>query len=214
MKKLLTHCFAGASLFVCASSLSAAVFLDENFDSYADQTAFQASWGLIGSSTVLNNEQSVSLGQSIKGLTTATRNVRSLGEIGFLNGNSDVVVFRFNFYDSDASLAPYRQYAELNDGAAPGSGGQLFAMGLNNNLTGTKYMARILGADGGSGSGAFFRLDDVGAPDRTTGWHSLQANISDNDVKYYVDGILSKTVNISALTDRSLDTVRVGSGLT
>jgi hypothetical protein len=86
-------------------------------------------------------------------------------------------------------------------------------MGLNNNIASTSYMARILGADGGSGSGAFFKLDDAGAPARSTGWHLLEARISDNDVKFYVDTILSKTVNTSATTDRSLDTVKVGSNL-
>src|SRR5882762_1867966 len=191
-----------------------AVFLDENFDSYADQTAFQAAWPINGTaSTVLNNEQFVSLSQSAKGLTTATRNARSVGEVGFLNASADIVIFRLNFYDSAGSASAYRQYAELDDTAAPSGSGQLYALGLNNNIVSTKYMARILGADGGAGAGAFFKLDDVGSPDRSTGWHSLEADISDNDVKYFVDGILSKTVNISALTDRSLDTVKIGSNL-
>ncbi len=74
-------------------------------------------------------------------------------------------------------------------------------------------MVRILGADGGAGTGAFFKLDDSGAPTRSVGWHTLEADISDNGVKYYVDSILSKTVNISSLTDRSLDTVKLGSNL-
>ena len=125
-----------------------------------------------------------------------------------------MIKFSFNFYDGDAAAAPYRQFAELDDTAAPTSTGQLFAMGLNNNLTGNKYMARILGFDGGAGVSAFFKLDDVGSPIRSTGWHSLEADISDNAVVYYVDGILSKTVNTTALTDRSLDTIRLGSAVT
>jgi hypothetical protein len=207
-----------APAFACLAlvhSSNGAVFLNEHFDSYADQTAFQTAWPISGTaSTVLNNEQAVSASQSVKGLTTATRNALSIGEVGFLNGSADTVIFRFNFYDSNAGAAAYRQYAELNDGSAPASAGQLFAMGLNNNIASTNYMARILGGDGGTGVSAFFKLDDVGAPGRTTGWHTLEADITDNDVKYFIDGILSKTVNTSALTDRSLDTVRVGSNLT
>lgn len=189
------------------------VFLDENFDGYADQAAFQAAWPVSGTaSTVLNTDQSVSAPKSVQGLTTATRNIRNVGEIGFMNGSPETIIFRFDFYDSDSAASPYRQYAELVDGSPVGSG-QLYAMGLNNNLLGNYYMARILGADGGSGTSAFFRLDGAGAPVRSTGWHTLEARITDTSVSYYVDSVLSKTVDISGLTDRSLDTVRVGSNL-
>ncbi|MGC3959287.1 MAG: PEP-CTERM sorting domain-containing protein [Verrucomicrobiota bacterium] len=101
----------------------------------------------------------------------------------------------------------------MDDGSAPGSAGQLFAMGLNNNIASSYYMARILGFDGGAGASAFFKLDGVGAPTRATGWHTLEAQISDTAVNYYVDGILSKSLDTTALTDRSLDTVKVGSNL-
>src|ERR1041385_1827677 len=107
---------AGLLSFVCALSVQGQVFLNENFDSYPDQASFQAAWPVNGTaSTILNTEQSVSVSNSVKGLTTATRNGRSVGEIGFLNASTDTVIFRFNFYDSDASASPYRQYAELDD---------------------------------------------------------------------------------------------------
>ncbi len=193
---------------------NAQVFLHENFDGYSDQAAFQAAWPVSGTaSLVLTRTNSASPWQSVEGLTTATRNARTIGEVGFLNGSTDTVIFRFNFYDSVGSASAYRQYAELDDTGSPSSSGQLFAIGLNNNISSTYYMARILGGDGGNGAGAFFSLDAAGAPTRSTGWHSLEADIGDTTVQYYVDGILSKTVSISAVTDRSLDTVRVGSNL-
>jgi MYXO-CTERM domain-containing protein len=205
--------FLGASCLAATSSF-AAVFLNEHFDTYPDQAAFQSTWAINGTaSTVLNSAQSVSPNQSVEGLTTATRNVLTIGEVGFVNGSSDTVIFRFNFYDSNGSAAAYRQFAELDDTTAPSGSGQLFAMGLNNNIASTYYMARILGGDGGSGVSAFFKLDGGGAPTRTTGWHTLEADITDTSVSYYVDSILSKTVDISALTDRSLDSVKVGSNL-
>lgn len=190
----------------------AQVFLNENFDGYADQAAYVAAWPVNATTTLLSTEQAVSLSQSAKGLTTVSRNARNVGEIGFMNATTDVVTFRFDFYDISGT-ATYRQYAELDDGLAPSGGGQLFAMGLNNNLASSFYMARILGADGGAGVSAFFKLDDVGAPARTVGWHTLEARITDTSVDFLVDSILSKTVNIAALTDRSLDTVKVGSNL-
>lgn len=90
-------------------------------------------------------------------------------------------------------------------------------MGLNNNLTsaadgGNYYMARILGIDGGTGVGAYFKLNDVGAPLRATGWHNLRVDISDIDFRFYVDGILSQTI-ANSVTLRSYDQVRLGSGL-
>jgi hypothetical protein len=216
VKKLLSVSVLGIALLNPGSSSAASaagVFLDEHFDGYADQTAFQTAWAPNTTTATLSTEQAVSLNQSVKGLTTASRNMLTVGEIGLLNGSSDTVIFRFNFYDSSGSAAAYRQYAELDDSTAPGAAGQLFAMGLNNNIASTKYMARILGFDGGSGSGAFFKLDGIGSPDRSTGWHSLEADISDTSVSYFVDGILSKTLDITALTDRSLDTVKIGSNL-
>jgi MYXO-CTERM domain-containing protein len=214
MRLKLAGLFSGG-LSLVATSGSATVFLNEHFDSYANQAAFQGVWTVPSGSAslTLTNDQSVSPNQSIEGLTTATRNLLTLSEIGFLNGSSDTVIFRFNFYDSNGSAAAYRQFAELDDTTAPSGSGQLFAMGLNNNIASTYYMARILGGDGGAGVSAFFKLDGAGAPTRTTGWHTLEADIKDTSVNYYVDGILSKTVDITALTDRSLDTVRVGSAL-
>jgi len=62
--------------------------------------------------------------------------------------------------------------------------------GLNNNISSTFYMARILGGTAARASAHFFKLDGAGAPARTTGWHKLEARISDNQVDYYVDNIL------------------------
>jgi len=46
----------------------AAVFLNENFDGYADQAAFQVAWPINGTaSTLLNTEQSVSRANRRKG---------------------------------------------------------------------------------------------------------------------------------------------------
>src|SRR5262245_42666133 len=84
-------------VLLAASWGQAAVFLNENFDSYIDQSAFTNAWPALNGttvtpSTVLNNTQSVSPSQSVEGLLTATRNQRSVGEVGFLNGSTDLVI--------------------------------------------------------------------------------------------------------------------------
>jgi hypothetical protein len=76
-------------------------------------------------------------------------------------------------------------------------------------------MARILGGDGGTGSGAFFKLN-LGGPAtlRSTGWHNLAVDITEASFTFYVDGILAENVPNTATTLRSFDSVRLGSGLT
>ena len=147
------------------------------------------------------------------------RNQRSFAETG-LPSLLNPISFSFSFYDGNAAASPYRSHSNLQDGTAPGSYGQLVAMGLNNNQTssangGNFYMARILGytpTDTGGTSGSFFKLNDLGAPLRSTGWHSLEVEITDLSFRFFVDGILSKTVAQTG-TLRSYDHVRLGSGL-
>jgi hypothetical protein len=94
-------------------------------------------------------------------------------------------------------------------------------MGLNNSLSATAnggnfYMGRVLGytpPDGGNTTaGAFFKLNDVGSPLRSTGWHNLRVVIDNSNFRFYVDGILSRTV-ANSFTIRSYDTLVLGSGL-
>jgi hypothetical protein len=208
------------SALVSASS-SAQILLNDNFDSYADQAAFQSAWSVVGAtpSGTLSSLQAASPLNSIHYSTNAQRNERSFAESGVATA-STIIRFSFDFYDSDAAATPYRQYANLQDGAASSSG-QLISMGLNNNQTtaangGNFYMARILGytpTDTGATAGSYFKLNADPTLLRTTGWHNLAVEISDVDFKFYVDGSLAKTV-ANALTLRSYDVVRLGSGLT
>lgn len=223
MKKLLLVGSAAAlPLFSPAQ-----VLVNDNFDSYANQAAFQAAWPTVGAlpSGVLSTAQSVSGPNSIynAGTTVATnamRNSFSFTESGTASAIASIT-FSFDFYDGDAAAGPYRSHSNLQDGTAPGSYGQLIAMGLNNNQTsaangGNYYMGRILGYNpnetGATTAGSFFKLNDAGAPLRTTGWHNLAVVISDLDFKFYVDGILSETVVQGGLL-RSYDHLRLGSGL-
>lgn len=199
-----------------AGGSRAADLLVDNFDSYANQAAFEAAWAPIGTTGSLVSDLSVSSPNSINFATTAQRNGRSFTESGNPSP-SNIVRFSFDYYDSNAAVQPYRQYVNLQDGASPGSGGQLVSMGLNNNLLSTAgggnyYMARILGIDGGEGASNYFKLNDAGAPLRSTGWANLRVDISDTNFQFFVNDTLSKTIANTA-TLRSYDVVRIGSGL-
>lgn len=215
--RLLVRGAACALLLLSAGAASAASLLDDNFDSYADQAAFVAAWPIVtGTGGTLSGSQSVSSPNSINFPTTAQRNGRTIAETGNPDSLLNLITFSFDFYDSNNAAAPYRQYANLQDGAVTGSG-QLVSMGLNNNLTsaadgGNYYMARILGIDGGTGASAYFKLNDAGAPLRATGWHNLRVDISNIDFRFYVDGILSQTI-ANSVNLRSYDHVRLGSGV-
>lgn len=138
-----------------SSNLSAATLLQDNFDSYADQSSFVTVWPQVGTNAIgqLTNSQSVSAPNSIFNVGTtvageAMRNQRSFAESG-TPSSANVVTFSFDFYDGNAAAGPYRSHSNLQDGTAPGSYGQLVSMGLNNNQLSTAnggnfYMARIL----------------------------------------------------------------------
>jgi len=225
MKKIIAPLFA---VVIGLSANSYAVdLLNDNFDGYANQAAFLAAWPVVGTlpSGVLTNSQSITAPNSIFNVGTAVaaeamRNQRSFAESGNPNSLLNVIRFSFDFYDSNDGVSPYRSHVNLQDGTAPGSYGQLIAMGLNNNQTsvangGNYYMARILGytpTDTGGTAGSFFKLNDVLAPLRSTGWHNLAVEITDLNFTFFVDGVLSKTVS-QAGTLRSYDHLRLGSGL-
>src|SRR5438552_1422892 len=134
-------------------SVQAQILVNDNFDGYANQAAFETVWVPIGTtapiSGTLSTVQSVSAPNSIEILGTATnnqqRNQRVFAETGTPSPTSRIV-FSFDFFDSNAAVAPYRQDSNLLDTTAPSATNQLIAMGLNNNQTtansgGNFYMA-------------------------------------------------------------------------
>src|SRR5688572_4375802 len=161
------------TLGAAANSASGAVLVNDTFDTYADQAAFLAAWPAIGTSGTLSQTQAVTPPNSINYAITAQRNQATFPESGTPTATNPIT-FSFDFYDSNAAASPYRQHTNLQDGTAPSLGGQLIAMGLNNNMFNTDdggnyYMARILGYDGavgavgGDGPGAFFKLNQGAA---------------------------------------------------
>ena len=249
MKTAILSTRIGFTIAAITPFSSAAVLVSENFDGYADQAAFEAVWlpnGTVApTSATLANDRASSPSQSIRVDATTTtgqqRNQRAFAETDSVGtiASGYVIMFSFDFYDSNAAAAPYRQHSFLQDGSAPSGTGQSIGMGLNNSQLlsgsgGNFYMARILGytptavdPDGGPNedgtltSGGFFKLNDfAGSPVRSTGWNNLKVMISSDDglsadFAFYVNGTLAERVsNVgTAAQFRSYDYIRLGSGL-
>lgn len=202
------------------------VVVNDNFE-YADQAAFEAVWAPIGTvapqSAELSTEQAASGAKSIKAPGTTT-NSQSRNQLTFAETAAVVdgpLTWSFKFYDSNPAGNPQRNYANLQDGTAPGTSpaGQLISLGLNNNLlnsagVGPRYMARVLGYDGGSGAGAYFKLNginDGGAgTERVAGWVELRVDIYTDHMTFFVRGKECQTIPVGS---RSYDVIRLGSGL-
>jgi hypothetical protein len=231
-------------MLLMSSATQAATVFSDNFDGYANQAAFQASWTPVGSqpTATLSTVQSVSAPKSVNVSAGSTTAVSQRNEKNFTASPvlavGDTLTWSFDFYDSDSSVSPYRQYANLQDTAAPAGTNQLISLGMNNNQTsgnsgGNYYMARILGytvpttadADGGpaesvGGASAYFKLNDFTAPHRTTGWHNLKVVISTDDglstdYAFYVDNVLSERLsNVgTAAQSRQYSNIRIGAGV-
>lgn len=221
IRKLLLSAAIAASGAIPAS---AALIVNDNFDSYTDQANFEATWVPIGTaaplSATLSTAQSVSPTKSVQVPGTAAnnqyRNQRTFAETGTL-AIGDTLTWSFDFYDSAPTGAPQRNHANLQDNAAPTLTNQLVSMGFNNNQTGANsggqfYMARILGytvaaadPDGGpaesvTGASIYFKLNDFGVGQRSLGWHNLKVVMSTDDgvgtdYAFYVDNVLAERVS-------------------
>jgi hypothetical protein len=241
MKSSRVLLWAGATSMAFAAAANATVIVNDTFDTYADQAAFNAVWvPYTAVSANLTNAQAASAPNSVgvPGSTSQTTNdyrVRhTFAETTF--DTTTQLVFSFDFYDSAPAASPARNYVNLQDSASPGATNQLVSLGLNNNQTasnsgGNYYMARILGynvpavdPDGGpnesvTGSGAYFKLNDFGVGLRSAGWHNLKVVMSTSDgtttdYEFYVDGQLAERVSGVGTVIRSYDNIAIGSGLT
>ncbi len=116
---------------VGAGSAKAAVLLNDNFDGYANQTALQAAWPTIATTTDTTKQniqlstaqaQSTTNSVYVPVSTTATststeyRNRRSFSETSTQSssgnlGIGDQLVWSFDFYDTNPAGSPQRNFA-------------------------------------------------------------------------------------------------------
>lgn len=184
MKKLV---LLSAALVLC-TGIAASANMFDNFDSYANQAAFDAVWTPTGTAMQLITTQPVppvSAPNMIYQTTAAMQSRRAVAPVA-----AGDLYFRFDFYDERGTGSLARTY-----GMAYGRGGagawtdpltQIIAVGKYNSTATTKYSARVA-----FGSSNWFTLD-LG-PDRSIGWHTAEVfgNLTNATYDFYIDGIFS-----------------------
>mgnify|MGYP000109058063 CR=1 FL=1 len=208
MKRLVI--LAAALTVACACSAGA---FTENFDSYADQAAFNAVWGNSGSPVALSNNQWVSSPNSVYQGTAAVQSRILLSN----PVPAQQLKFSFMFYDETGTGSLARAYGMVyarSGNLWTDSLQQIIAVGKYNSVATTKYFARIA-----FGSLNWFVLDAPTSPDRSVGWHKAEVigAVDPNDptkaqLSFYIDGQLGKTVG--GVANSVFNFVVLGSGLT
>ena len=217
-----TQWMLAAVLLTASVASTYGMILDEPFN-YADNAALQAAWNgfLVNPTYTLdtafgNGEPSYQMPSPAANFQG--RLARNLG--GDFNG-TDAQPLQFSvvmYLPADGALTAWngaRHYIELRGyaGDAYGSGGleNIISLGLNNTSGDTYsnlyFQARIfLG-------GEWYTLDaNPAAPQRSTGWHTLMAEIDSTTIDFYIDGVLAETHNRANAF--GFDNVVLGSDLT
>jgi hypothetical protein len=200
-------------LLSLAAGAYGAIVLQDNFDGYADQAAFEAAWPAVtaGSPAVLSTTQAHSGTQSAYIQTGTTRNaVRMFAET--VASDANPLEVSYWMYDPMGLAAAGRSYIQLKD-YSPTSGTQLLAMGSYNS-GGSYYYARVAFMPGGTGAANWFMLNAAGAPQRSVGWHEMKMVIKGTTIDFLVDGILSGSKPYCATAGLvSFEEMRLGSGI-
>jgi len=188
-------------------AFSARADLYDNFDSYADQAAFDAVWTTqVGGGVDLYTGQSVSAPNSVMNPSTAAgQSWQLMAPI-----NATLLDFSYDFYDFDASNSARDSAMAYSRAGNAWSDGlnQILVIGKYNNIAGTKYFGRVAFASGatyGDGIGTvastWFQLN-AASPDKSVGWHTARilgmadpVNVGMVRYEFYLDGILGGSVN-------------------
>lgn len=224
--------FISFALAVPGVEAAIITIIDDNFDSYANQAAFDAVWPPSGASGTLTSAQFVSSPNSIQNSAGATqRNDRTFSgstATDIVATDTNRLEWSYMFYDDPANFPPAgntlgRTYGQLL-GRRPSDGAlnQLLAMGLWNanipkasdGVTSTTaelrqyYAARVAFSPGPN----WFLLDT--GPLRSPGWHEFKAIIGSTQVEFLIDGV-SAAVRSYAASEGAVGwyQARIGSGL-
>ena len=209
MKKLLA--FSVVLVFVATASAD----MVDDFDSYADQAAFEGTWTpqYAGSSMDLDQTFGYSDGQSVHGVVETNYTKRNYLNLGAEYAGTDAQPLVFEFmmnFDESQSTAPWnaRNYVALygysgagyNDGDLEG----IIALGLYNSGDSTVYQSRVI-----FGGSSWF---DTTATRVANEWKKLTAVITTGLVEIYVDDVYAGESTRSP--GFTYDSIVIGSGLT
>lgn len=229
MNKFLIKAVSGLSAalaFVVSANAQYQLILFDDFDSYADQAAFDGVWSSTSTTiysldtTFGNGGQSVKLPSPASGSTG--RYYRNLG--GSYNGtDANPLVMSFDMYldpaGATSNWAGARMYMEMRSysGGVFGSGTlqQLLAIGVFNTsddtYSGSRYQGRVAFS---STNWNTLDQDDgnpANDPLRSAGWHNLAVEVMSTTVNFYVDGVFAESAPRGNLG--LFDSVVLGSGL-
>lgn len=218
--------------FLCAGvaggiavSAHAQVLLQDNFDSYADQAAFEAVW-----TTVSSNAMTLDSSLSASSPNSVTQGAGTQSSYqAFTSTSGNILDVTFDLYDP-AATNEGRSYLALQSrtGDLYSDGlNQLIAFGRYNNVSGgTYYYGRVAFGSGivlGDGASdltsSWFLLGGASAT-TSIGWHEMRLlGMPDADnptthmkLEFYVDGDLAGSVANVANQDYNL--LVLGSNLT
>ena len=192
-----------------ASSAAGAVILDEPFDAYADQAAFEATWSKDGNpiyhldASFGNGGQSLICPSLDQGGGVTDRWTRNLGAT-YSGSDARPLVFSYDLYLPAAGAGSswegawqscnIRGYSE--GGYNLGKLESLIGIGVSKlpDSNPAWYQARVITRDRIMEPLGYLNLDAPGAPVRSPGWHHLAAIVRSNDMTMLVDGIAAGQV--------------------
>ncbi len=212
-----------------ASTVSAGLVFSDDFENYADQSAFAANWSAVGNPPHVldtgfgyNSNQSLRLGPQGSGNGTSNRWYRNLS-VPMVPTDVTPVLFRFDFYLdpsgestnwlSDWQLADVRGYGGGTFGS--GSIDAVVAIGVDppggqnlDSYSAHFFQGRVLNTV--QRGATYYSLDALPtAVPRSSGWHTLAAQIGNTHIDFFVDGLPAESVNQGIAT--VFDTVVLGS---
>ncbi len=192
-------------LFACSSTVQATIIINDNFDSYADQAAFQAVWTPSGTSGALTSDVSVSSPNSVRNPANGT----NLNFLTFSAGvgtdvfatDANPLVWSYQFYDDPANLPTVgntlgRSYGQLWGRNSGGALSQILSMGLwnasipkasNGAVSSVAELRQYYAIRVGFSPGPNWILLDT-VNQRSAGWQELKAVIGSTQVEFFVNG--------------------------
>ena len=183
MRKLLV---LGAVALFASAALASTVYIDDDFESYADTAAMQTVWGATGLGT-LDTANGLSPSQSMAHPAGVT-NKFTLGA-DLIPSDAEPVVLRGAIYDNANGNKRFtigmRSLVTF----------PLFEMGMYNSLAGENYYYRVSTFPGANPSW----LPMPGSIPATVGWHTFEATFTGSAV----------TVTLDLLSDGSIESTAV-----
>ncbi len=203
-----TFSLALAWLGLCIAPLSAAVIINEDFETYANTAAFQVAWGAAGAGTL--DTSAGNPGHTIVHPGGAD-NTRSF--TAFSPTATEHLRLTGQMFD-DVTSANKRISIGLRDAA----GRNIIEMGFYN--APAHYAARIVLFGSGDPNPTWVAFPNLASPPAVlatpvAGWHTFSVEISDTTVDFSLDlgsdGTIDSTMNFAAVAQASgFNQLRIG----